>query len=129
MSISGKLLIKPGFKCAVLNAPPGYLEELGPLPPGAGLVTGKQAPLDFVQVFVKNLKEVERDMPGAVKSLKNDGLLWVCYPKGGAKSGTDLNRDILWAAMKKYGLAGVSLVSIDSTWSAMRFRPADKVGK
>jgi len=61
--------------------------------------------------------------------LKKDGLFWICYPKGSSKIKTDLNRDILWAAMGKFGLAGVSLISIDNVWSAMRFRPTDKVGK
>ena len=41
----------------------------------------------------------------------------------------DLNRDKLWQAMEKLGLAGVSLISLDSVWSAMRFRPLEKVGK
>jgi hypothetical protein len=31
--------------------------------------------------------------------------------------------------MSRYGLAGVALVAIDTTWSAMRFRPADRVGR
>ena len=31
--------------------------------------------------------------------------------------------------MEKHGCDGVAMVSIDETWSAMRFRPKDKVGK
>ena len=50
------------------------------------------------------------------------------YPKGGAKAGTDLNRDVLWQLVGPRGWTGVSLVAIDDTWSAMRFRPSDKVG-
>jgi hypothetical protein len=61
--------------------------------------------------------------------LKADGIFWVSYPKGRSKVRTDLNRDILWKLMDKYGLAGVALISINEVWSAMRFRPADKVGK
>jgi hypothetical protein len=58
------------------------------------------------------------------RSLKSDGLLWICYPKGSSKMKTDLNRDILWGQMEKFGLAGVSLVSVDEVWSDMRFRPS-----
>ena len=32
--LSKKLLIKPGYKLLVLNAPDGYLEMLNPLPDG-----------------------------------------------------------------------------------------------
>jgi hypothetical protein len=31
--------------------------------------------------------------------------------------------------MEKHGLTGVTLVALDETWSAMRFRRPDQVGK
>ncbi len=65
----------------------------------------------------------------SMPTLKPDGLLWICYPKGGSRVKTDLNRDILWEEMKKYKLAGVAMVSVDNVWSAMRFRPAENVRK
>ena len=52
----------------------------------------------------------------------------MCYPKGGRKAGTDLNRDILWNLMQGRGLVGVTLVAVDNEWSAMRFRPPELVG-
>jgi hypothetical protein len=36
---------------------------------------------------------------------------------------------VLWKATEKNGLVGVTLVAIDDTWSAMRFRPPDRVGR
>ena len=128
-TILKKLLVKPGQKMAVINAPAGYLEGLGPLPEQTELsikITGR---LDFVQVFVKSAAEVTARVPAALRGLKPGGLLWICYPKGGFKAGTDLNRDILWKAMEKFGQAGVSLIAIDGVWSAMRFRPVAEVGK
>jgi hypothetical protein len=89
---------------------------------------GEDQSLDFVQVFVRDSAELERLAPSAIAALKPDGLLWVCYPKGGSKAGTDLNRDVLWKLMEDRGFAGVTLVAIDSEWSAMRFRPPDRVG-
>lgn len=64
-----------------------------------------------------------------MRYLKPDGMFWISYPKQTSKVKTDLNRDILWKLMEKHGLAGVAMISIDNVWSAMRFRPADKVGK
>jgi len=40
------------------------------------------------------------------------------------KPGTDLNRDRLAAALADRGVQPVRQVSIDDTWSALRFRPA-----
>jgi hypothetical protein len=49
-------------------------------------------------------------------------VLWVSYFKGTAKTKTDINRDSLHAYARSIGLEGVSLISIDDDWSAMRFK-------
>jgi hypothetical protein len=82
------------------------------------------ADLDFVQLFVRDVAELERLAPQAIGSLKPDGLLWICFRKGGRKAGSDLSRDVLWRLMEPRGLVGVTLVAIDDEWSAMRFRPS-----
>lgn len=124
--LARKLLIKPRSRVALVDPPAGYAERLQPLPEGAELVE-IQPGLDVVQVFVRDRAALDRAAP-ALRSIRAGGLLWVCYPKGGRKAGTDLNRDLLWEALAEFGLAGVTLVSVDETWSAMRFRPADEVG-
>jgi hypothetical protein len=119
-ALVNKRFFKPEHKAAVLNAPPGYLERLGI--PVIGDLSNKSS-LDFIQAFVTDKTALLPLAPNMIRALKPDGLLWLCYPKGGSKVKTDLNRDILWAEMGKFGLAGVAMVSIDDTWSAMRFRP------
>lgn len=81
-----------------------------------------------MQLFASTAAELDRLAPAAIASVKPDGLLWICFPKGGQKAGTDLSRNVLWELMSRRGLTGVTLVAIDDTWSAMRFRPADRVG-
>jgi hypothetical protein len=124
-----KLQLKPEQRVAVINAPPGYIEALGQLPEGTKLTDKAAGSFDFIQLFVKDSAELKRHAPKAIRAIKNDGMLWISYPKGSSKVKTDLNRDVIWDLVKEYGLVGVSLVSIDDVWSAMRFRPADKVGK
>jgi len=124
-----KLMLMPGRKAAVFNPPAGYLEGLGPLPRGAKLEARSGAPLDFVHQFIRDRAEFDKLVPGVLRSLKDDEIFWVSYPKGSAKVKTDLNRDILWKLMQKHRFEGVAMVSIDDTWSAMRFRPKDRVGK
>lgn len=45
---------------------------------------------------------------------------------GGGQLGTDLNRDRLVAALADQGVQPARQISIDDTWSALRFRPANK---
>jgi hypothetical protein len=66
-----------------------------------------------------------------ISAIDGDGYLWVCYPKGTSKKykKPDCNGDTLRESLVQYGFEGVSLISIDSDWSAMRFRNLIFVGK
>ena len=128
-SLVKKLQLKAGQRAVIINPPPGYFDELGPLPEGVELGEHPAGSFDFVQVFARDKNELERFLPAALQAVKYDALLWIAYPKGGAKAGTDLNRDILWDAVAQHRFSGVTLVSLNDVWSAMRFRPSEKVGK
>ena len=124
--LADKLLIKADLRVLLLNAPIGYAKKLEPLPDGA-TVTDKRGKADVVIAFVRDSAELKR-LATSFGALEEEAVLWVCYPKGGTKAGTDLDRDILHAAMAKHELTGVSLVAVDDTWSAMRFRAPEDVG-
>ena len=125
MSISAlatKLQIKPGMKIVLVNPPARVIEKLRPLPEGAALTNDAEG--DIVIGFAKDSPDLQKFGPQAIRATKPEGLLWLCYPKGVAKTGTDLNRDILRVTVEeRYGFEGVSLVALDETWSAMRFKP------
>ncbi len=127
--LAKKMQMKAGQRVLLLNPPADYLERLAPLPEGVELVETPEGQFDFVQIFVKNMEDLQKFLPVAAQAVKHDALLWIAYPKGGAKAGTDLNRDILWNAVAQHNLSGVTLVSLDETWSAMRFRPSERVGQ
>jgi hypothetical protein len=127
-TVAQKLLIKSGHRIAVLHSPAGYAAVLEPLPDGAA-IAAEPASLDAVLTFVQNLADVDARLATARAAVKHDGLLWIAYPKGGTKADTDLNRDKLWQYVEQFALQGVALIAIDDTWSAMRFRPTDRVGK
>jgi len=121
-TIAQKLLIKEGKHVLLINAPKGYKTALGALPAGAKVVSKAAVPVDVIQMFVANRQEMEAELP-KVKALAGpQSLIWVTYLKGTAKTKTDINRDSLHAYGRTVGLEGVSLVSIDDDWSAMRFK-------
>jgi hypothetical protein len=118
---TGKLLLKPGMRVGFVNPPAGHLDLLGPLPEGARVAAAGE--VDLLLVFARNRADVAAAAP-EFKRVSAGKLLWIAYPKGGAKKGTDLNRDILWEQVQPSGLVGVTLVALDDTWSAMRFKRA-----
>ncbi len=127
--LAKKLQIKPGHRIILINPPTGYTDQLGKLPNGAGLAKRATGQFDFVHLFAMNSAEVSRFGPKALKVLKYDGIFWVSYPKKSSGVATDISRDHGWDLLMESGLRAVSAVSIDDTWSAMRFRPVAAVGK
>jgi hypothetical protein len=119
-----KLLLKPGMRAAVLNAPPSYAEMLhGQLPSDVSLSAALDGSgFDFIQAFATQREQLLSDGPAWRQALKPNGLLWVSYPKGNAMH-TDLNRDVVRTTVQQVGLDTVAQVAIDETWSALRLKP------
>ncbi|HEY2791645.1 MAG TPA: hypothetical protein VGJ28_04780 [Micromonosporaceae bacterium] len=107
--LAKKLGIKAGHRILVIGGPEGLLDDVER--------ADDRTAVDCVLIFAADSAALPSTVPDTER-------LWIAYPKGGKKAGTDLNRDILHAAMSARGLNGVSLVAVDDVWSAMRFRPA-----
>lgn len=117
MSVMSKLQIKPGQSVAVLGKPNDVHLEVE--------AAGDAASADAVLAFVTTSGDLlGTGTQAALAAAQRDALAWVAYPKGG-KLGTDLNRDILAAALSERGVRPVRQIAIDDTWSALRFRPGD----
>jgi hypothetical protein len=121
-SIAQKLLIKPGRQVLFVNPPEGYPELIGPLPEGVTVLADAGAPVDLIQVFVKNRAELEEQLPRLKGLLKPGGLLWVTYYKGTARVKTDIHRDTINAYAHTLGLEGIAMISVDEDWSALRLK-------
>jgi hypothetical protein len=122
-----RLGIKPDDRVLLLNAPEGYEQILGELPEGAVTETNSEGLFDFVQLFVKSIADVENQAKSAIEALKPGGVIWFSYPKKSSKIKTDISRDVGWDAAREAGFEVVSAVSIDDTWSALRFRPLHEI--
>jgi hypothetical protein len=128
-SLADKLHIKSGYTVNVINPPEGYWDHLkNVLPDHVSIEKKPDGTFDFTQLFVKDLAELEIWVPKAIGTIRFDGLLWITYPKKSGDLNSDLSRDVLVEQMKFYDLKAVTQISVDDTWSAMRFRPKTKVG-
>jgi hypothetical protein len=121
--LNKKLHLKPGLILAVINAPEGYLNKLQPLPENVTISNIIISNCDFIQYFVSNIADLEKALPVCKKAVKQSGSIWISYQKQSSKVKTDLNRDISFPILEKYGFMGVTLISIDETWSAFRIKP------
>lgn len=99
------------------------------MPAGVNAAEKPEGKFDFVHLFVRSIAELEKFGLTAVEASEYDGLLWISYPKKTSKIKTDINRDKGWEVIKQAGLRPVTQVSVNDTWSALRFRPNEQVSK
>mgnify|MGYP006924839389 FL=1 len=88
-----------------------------------------QTPSANTLVFVSNKDELLHFLNTGLQQIIPDSVFWMAYPKGTSKLKSNINRDSIRMTAEEFGITTVSAISIDETWSALRFRPVDKVGK
>ena len=119
-----KLYLREGHRAAVIDAPQGYESILGDLPRNVTMAVELSGTFDWIQYFVVKRSDLESEFDNLKGALTEGAPLWIAYPKAGQRD-TDLNRDPLATIAGTYGLRPVAQVSVDETWSALRFKVAD----
>jgi hypothetical protein len=74
-------------------------------------------------------KSILNFLKTGLTNIEPDSVLWFAFPKGMSKIKTDINRDAIRLTGEEFGITTVTAISINETWSALRFRPIDRVGK
>ena len=116
-----KLGIKPDTRIAILRAPKGYDRVLGKLPPRVTRRPSIVGPLDFVQFFTNEKRELERRFAALARSLAPAGMLWISWPKQASGVATDLTEDVIRAVGLAHGLVDVKVAAVDDVWSGLKF--------
>jgi hypothetical protein len=80
-------------------------------------LTGK---FDLLHVFVNSMQALEEAFVKQMPYLKPAGMLGVSWPKSG-KQGTDLNLKTVIRIGYDHGMVESKCISIDDTWSALKF--------
>lgn len=123
--LSKKLRIQPGQRILLLNAPAGFADELGELPAGTELIE-TPGPADLILLFTASSQELSRLLPTAMAALQPNAIFWIAYPKRSAGVESDLTRDEGWQPLADVGYEGVAQVAINDTWTALRYKPAER---
>jgi hypothetical protein len=116
-STADKLLIKPGS--TVWSSDAERLPLIGPLPAGVEVAGGLDSATTAI-VFADDAAAIRGFLAAHSDHLAKPEHLWVLYPKGNK---ADINRDTLWPIVGEHGLRPITQISVDDTWSALRFRP------
>ena len=91
--VQNKIRLLPGAAALIVNSSPEYLELMSAIKFDIQPAKIKQDKYDFVQVFGSERSMSEQLVGKYVGSGKYDCLFWICYPKGGGKIKSNLNRN------------------------------------
>jgi hypothetical protein len=109
--LAKKLAMKTGQRVIVRRCPDEWHDPFRSL--GAAFDRGTIAEVTIS--FVRTQSEVDNACKEAVALTAPHGVLWMAYQKS---SGA-----IAWEALAKAGWHPISEITLDATWSALRFSP------
>ncbi len=115
--------LRPNQRVLVLGADRDAMRIFEPLPDGCVLDTAMgQDAADVVVLFASDAVALERMLTRGVGATGHTGALWIAFPKLTSGQATTLTRDTGWEPVQRLGLQFLALISLDDTWSAVRYR-------
>jgi len=117
-SVSSKMGIKPGSSSLFINAPTEAITAMEL--PDLDVKTTLDGSFDYIHLFVTDQQEMHEQFAMLKNHLRATGMLWVSWPKAG-QQGTDLRLTKVIEIGYEYGLVESKNLSINTTWSALKF--------
>ncbi|MBI3477645.1 MAG: DUF3052 family protein [Acidobacteria bacterium] len=116
-----KLGIKEGLRVRLIRMPPDVHAELQDALARCRIVKDLAGPLDFIHLFSKSRRELEREMLRAAKALAPAGMIWISWPKKSSGVATDLTEDVIRQTGLGIGLVDVKVCAVTEVWSGLKF--------
>ena len=110
--------IKEGMRAIFINVPTEAMEAIEL--PSLEIASELTSTFDYIHLFSKNQKALKKHFPEIKNYLKANGMLWVSWPKNGQLE-TDLSLSKIINIVYGFGLVESTALSINATWSALKF--------
>ena len=126
-----KLGIKPGTIVVAIDAPGHYRKLVHKIPRGVNFATSPVGKSNFVHLFVKERRALEKHLQSLRRKIADDATVWVSWPKKSANVPTDVTEDIIRAVALPLGFVDVKVCAVDETWSGLKLmiRPENRKSK
>ena len=115
-----KLGIKPGMTVRFVGEPADFLKLLGPLPTTCTSVESRARNVDFIHCFVTQKPRLNALLPGLMRQLAKNGMIWISWPKKASKVPTDITEDVIREIALTLGLVDVKVCAVDDIWSGLK---------
>jgi len=118
--LAKKLGIKDGSRIFLLDGPKNYLQLVAPLPMVVQVVTQITGDTDIVHIFSKEKKRLSQALRACLKGMRQDGMIWVSWPKKSSKVPTDITEDTIREVALPLGLVDIKVCAVDDIWSGLK---------
>lgn len=125
--VSSKLKFSKEDNILLLNLPPAVAPAFNDLTFNASPTPG--AKYSAILLFISSRAQLQQSAPTVLASSAPGAKLWIAYPKKSSSIKTDIDRDRGWDVVVTAGYGAVVAVSIDETWSALRFKPKAEINR
>lgn len=119
-SLVKKIGIKENFLIKLYKAPENYLALLHKLPKGVTIQKHSKNQVNFIHIFLKTKKELEKNFQKIKKEINKDGMIWISWPKKNSSEQTDVDENSIREFALKNGMVDVKVCAVDEVWSALR---------
>jgi hypothetical protein len=116
-----KLGIKEGFQIKLINEPDNFIDSFNEVYNQIHFHKKLKEPVDLIHLFTRSRKELMVEFPALINYLKENGALWVSWPKRNSNHISDLNHNIVREIGLMNGLIDAKICSVDENWSALKF--------
>src|SRR5258706_4675925 len=118
--LAKKLGIKSSLKLLTINAPKEYKSWLGDLPEGVILVTKAKKPIEAAHVFTTESVFLDAILSKLRNELKQDGFIWISWPKKSSKVPTDITDNIIREIALPLGFVDIKVCAVSEVWSGLK---------
>ena len=118
--LARKLGLKAPLKLLCINAPKEYESWLGELPDGVILVRKAGKPVEAAHVFTTESKFLNATLSKLRNELRQDGFVWVSWPKKSSKVPTDITEDTIREIALPLGFVDIKVCAVSEVWSALK---------
>jgi hypothetical protein len=117
--LAQKLGIKPGHRVALIDAPAELRDWLAPSP--TDVTFGKPtATSDLVHLFAVRRAILARHLASLRKTLQDEAVVWVSWPKKTSKVETDITEDTIRGVALPLGFVDVKVCAVSDVWSGLK---------
>ena len=118
--LARKLGITEGSRVVTKHAPDDYAHLLEPLPAGVLFEEVVSQATDIVHVFSDRKENLKTELEALRNSIKQDGVVWVSWPKKASKVPTDITEDTIREVALPLGFVDVKVCAVSEVWSGLK---------